>query len=165
MKGKEKLLLILLAIVIISIVATACGRNYCKMHYPCIEKDSISIIQTANIDTVYLQMPADTVKLETQIDCPDQKVIYKDGKVEYRVVIKDKVLTLYKISERDSLRLIYAYKNTEEFKKLTQVKYVDVIKHKVPKWCWYSLGLNLLLLIWITRKFWIGLINRIKFPL
>ena len=162
MKGKEKLFLLLLLVIVISIILTACSKEYCKTHYPCVDKDSTSFIQTANIDTIYLPMPADTVKLETQIDCPDQKVIYKDGKVEYRVVIKDKILTLYKISANDSLRLIYAYKNTEEFRKLTEVKEVDKIVFKAPKWCYYSLGVNLLLIAFITRKFWAKLF---KFPI
>ena len=162
MKGKEKTLLIIIIAIVATIIITSCGRHFCQKNYPCIDKDSTSIIQTANIDTIYIPMPADTVKLETHIDCPDQKIIYKDGKVEYKVVIKDKILTVYRISDQDSLRVITAYKNTSEYKKLTEIKEVEKIVTKTPRLAWYSYILNLLLILWVTRKFWIRLIAKIK---
>lgn len=164
MKGKEKLLLLLLIIVVISIILTACGKEYCSNHYPCVDNDSTSFIQTANIDTIYIPMPADTAYIKIPADCKDQEVIYKDGKTEYKIVIKDKILNVYRFTVKDSLRVIYAYKNTEEFKKLTEIKYIEVVKYKVPKWCYCSLLINILLFIWVTRRFWVGLIKRIKFP-
>lgn len=162
MKGKEKLLLLIIAAIVTIIIVTSCSRQFCQKNYPCIDRDSTSIIQTANIDTIYIPMPADTVKLETQIDCPDQKIIYKDGKVEYKVVIKDKILTVYRISDQDSLRVITAYKNTSEYKKLTEIKEVEKIVTKTPKLAWYSYLLNVLLIVWLTRKFWIRIIAKIK---
>ena len=162
MKRKEKILLIIIIAIVATIIVTSCGRHFCQKNYPCIDKDSTSIIQTANIDTIYIPMPADTVKLETQIDCPDQKIIYKDGKVEYKVVIKDKILTVYRISDQDSLRVITAYKNTSEFKRLTEVKYAKEYIVKTPRLAWYSYALNVLLLLWVTRKFWIRIIAKIK---
>ena len=69
MKRKEKLLLLIIAAIVTIIVVTSCSRQFCQENYPCIDRDSTSIIQTANIDTIYIPMPADTVKLETQIDC------------------------------------------------------------------------------------------------
>lgn len=151
----------LLIISIISIFLLSCSKEYCRTKYPCIEKDSTSYIEKANIDTLYIPLPADTVKIQSDIDCPDQRIVYKDGKTEYKVVIKDKVLTVYRINQNDSLRVIYAYKNTEEFKKLTEVKIVKQIEYKTPKLALYSYLLNLILIGWITRKIWLKLI---KFP-
>lgn len=161
MKGKEKLLFLVLVITIITIVLASCSKEYCRNKYPCIDKDSTAIIQTANIDTIYLPMPADTVKLETQIDCPDQRIIYKDGKTEYKIVIKDKLLTVFRISDKDSLRVIMAYKNTSEYKRLTEIKEVVKIVQKTPKLARYSYILNIILILFITRRFW-G--KFIKFP-
>jgi len=31
-------------------------------------------------------LPADTVKIQSDIDCPDQKIVYKDGKTEYKTL-------------------------------------------------------------------------------
>lgn len=152
----------LLIISIISIFLVSCSKDYCRTKYPCIENDSTSYIEKATIDTLYIPMPADTVKIQSDIDCPDQKIVYKDGKTEYKVVIKDKVLTVYRINQNDSLRVIYAYKNTEEFKKLTEIKIVKEIEYKTPKLAWYSYGLNILLVLWITRKIWLKFI---KFPI
>lgn len=141
------------AIIGLIFIISGCSRQWCEQHYP--KQDSTTYIETAKIDTIYIPMPADTVFIESQIDCPDQRIIYKDGKVEYKVIIKDKVLTIYRVSEKDSLRLIYAYKNTDEYKKLTQIKEVVKIKEKAPKWAWYSLAINILLLGFTTRKFWL----------
>ena len=87
-----KIALIISIIVLIALIFSGCSKKYCRDKYPCIEKDSISIVETANIDTIYIPMLADTVKIETQIDCPDQKIIYKDGKTEYKVIIKDNLI-------------------------------------------------------------------------
>lgn len=152
----------LIIISVISIFLVSCSKDYCRTKYPCIEKDSTSYIEKATIDTLYIPLPADTVKIQSDIDCPDQKIVYKDGKIEYKVVIKDKVLTVYRIAANDSLRVIYAYKNTEEFKKLTEIKIVDKIVFKVPKWCYYCIGIIIVLIGWITRKIWLKFI---KFPI
>lgn len=138
------------------IVTISCGRKYCQDKYPCIEKDSTSFIQTANIDTIYIPMQSDTTFIQVPADCKDQNVIYKDGKVEYRIIIKDKILNVYRINEKDSLRIIYAYKNTEEYKKLTEVKYVDKIIYKIPKWCYYVFGLVFIWFGWTYRKTWLN---------
>lgn len=149
----------IIIISVISIFLVSCSKDWCYDKYPIPENNSSSYIETANIDTIYLPMPADTVKIQSDIDCPDQKIIYKDGKTEYKVVIKDKILTVYRIGVKDSLRVIYAYKNTDEYKKQTEVKIVKEIEYKTPKIGWYSYGLNLLLLIWVTRKIWIKFIK------
>lgn len=152
----------LLTISVFFIFLVSCSKEYCRTKYPCVEKDSTSYIEKANIDTLYIPLPADTVKIQSDIDCPDQKIVYKDGKTEYKVVIKDKVLTVYRINQNDSLRVIYAYKNTEEFKKLTEVKIVDKIVYKVPKWCYYCIGVIFILVAWLTRKIWFKLL---RFPI
>lgn len=154
---KTKLVLIGIILLLFS-----CSRKYCTEKYPYAQSDSIAHVEVVNIDTIYIPMFADTVKIESKIDCPDQKVLYRDGKIEYKLIIKDKILTLTRISAKDSLRLIYAYKNTEEFKKLAQVKIVPEIQFKVPKWAWCSLIANIVLLVWITRKIWSKFI---RFPI
>ena len=145
-------------ILLAAIFFFGCSKKYCQEKYPCAEKDSASFIQTYNIDTIYIQMNADTTYIESKLDCPDQKIVYREGKVEYKVLIKDKVLTISRISEADSMRLIYGYKNTDEFRRLTQLKIVPEIHYKTPKWAYYSLAVSFLLIAWVTRKIWLRLI-------
>lgn len=159
MKTKIKIILFYFLLLIVTL---SCSKKWCYEKYPMPENDSISKIETATIDTLYIPIPSDTTFLQVAADCPDQKIIYKDGKIEYKVVIKDKVLTISKINQADSLRFIYSYKNTDEFRKLTQIKEVPLIEYKAPKWSYYLIGVVIVLIGWITRKIWLKFI---KFPI
>jgi len=39
------------------------------------------------IDTTWLKLPADTTYIELPFDCPDQQIIYKDGKKETKIIL------------------------------------------------------------------------------
>ena len=149
-----------ISLIFLLFIATSCGRDWCYERYPMPEVDSVRITQ--GLDTLYIPMPADTVFIQSDIDCPDQRIIYKDGKIEYKIQIKDRILTVYRISKVDSLAVITRFMNSEEFKRLTQqVKVIEPVV-KWPKFLWYSIGANLLLIIWVTRNIWMRFI---KFPI
>jgi hypothetical protein len=146
-------------LIVTLVTISGCSKEWCYNRYPSPKKDSVSLTEQILIDTIYIPMPADTVFLKADVDCADQKIIYKDGKTEYKIIIKDKVLTLTKISEADSSRLIRSFMNTSEFRNLTKVKEVFVTEYKTPKIAWYSYLLNGILILWITRKIWVKLIK------
>jgi bacteriorhodopsin len=104
-------------------------------------------------------MFADTTYIQTPIDCPDQTIIYREGKKETQIIIKDKIIYLTATTKADSIRFILAYKDSKEFKTITQVKNIVEFKEKTPKWAWYSLGLVFILILWVTRKLWLNLIK------
>lgn len=162
MKGNVKAALIVTIIVIITAMLFGCGRNYCQTKYPCTQKDSISYIEKYQFDTTYLPLPADSFRVEIPIDCPDQKIVYKDGQKDIRIVIKDRLLTVTKFSKEDSIRIINTYKQSSDFHKEVQVKEVVRIETKAPKWAFYLIGVVFLFIIYNTRFIWLKFI---KFPI
>lgn len=140
---------ITLPIIIILIGLTSCTKRFCTTHYPCDVKDSVSYIE--RLDTIIIPMPADTVYLETPIDCPDQQVIYREGKHETRVVIKDKILKVYGITAEDSLRVLTTYKRSAEYQELTKVK--EVVRYKAPHWAYYLLLFPLGIVLYFAYKY------------
>jgi len=128
---------------------SSCSKKWCNNHYPCI--DSISVVEKTILDTTWLQMPADTTYIETPIDCPDQQVIFKEGKKETVIKIKDKVIYLNQITKSDSIRIINQFKQTSEFKQA--IKEVPVVEYKTPKWNKSIIIVLSILGLWAYRKF------------
>ena len=159
MKGSVKLAFIVIILAVLSMVLFGCGRQYCERNYPPIDKDSTSTIERIINDTTYIPLPGDTTYLQMPADCPDQTIIYKEGKANVRVIIKDRILTISRITDKDSIRIISSYKNTSEFKELTKIKEVVRIQSKVPTWAFYSIGVIIVLLLYITRKLWVKIIR------
>ena len=145
-------------IIIISAILllfSSCSKKWCNSHYPCV--DSISVVEKTILDTAWLQMPADTTYIETKIDCPDQQVIFKEGKKETVIKIKDKILYLNQITKADSIRIINQFKQTKEFKQA--VKEVPVIEYKTPKWNKSIIIVLSILGLWAYRKFIVRIVR------
>ena len=145
---------IVIILVVITVILFSCSKKYCYNHYPCTQRDSISYKELVKIDTFYIPLYADTTFLQTPIDCPDQTIIYKEGKKETQIIIKDKIIKLFSTTKADSLRYILAYKDSKEFKTITQVKQVVVIEYKTPKWAWYLLGLVIVQILALIAYIW-----------
>ena len=75
------------------------------------------------------------------------KYINTQGKV--RTIVKTLNNTLYLDVNTDSIKDVAV----NEFKSTLKDKQETIIKYRVPKWAWYSLILNVLLLAWTFRKF------------
>ena len=139
----------------LAIIFSSCSKKWCNNHYPCI--DSVNIVEKTILDTTWLQMPADTTYIETSIDCPDQEVIFKEGKKETVIKIKDKILYLNQITKADSLRIINQFKQTKEFKQA--VKEVSVIEYKTPKWNRNIIIALSIIVIWAYRRFIVKIVR------
>lgn len=146
----------LLLIIIIIALAGGCSRRYCERHYPPKEVENTKYIETIKLDTTYLQMPADTTYIELPFDCPDQQIIYREGKKETKIVVKDKVIHVSSITAADSAAIISLYKESKDYKdqtKIVEVKYI-------PKWAiwlkWIFIGLFLAGAgYWLYRSKWL----------
>lgn len=143
---KSKLLLISLGTILL---LNGCTKKYCQTHYPC--NDSVNISEVTKFDTTYFQMKADTVFFELPIDCPDQQIIYKDGKKQVVYKIKDRILTINEVTFADSIRIVNKFKESKEFKQYA--KDIEIIKFKTPKFNYYVIwGLTLIILIQNRKK-------------
>lgn len=145
--------------IIIAIAAvlslSGCSKKWCTNHHPCI--DSTVTETTIQLDTSYIQLPADTVLIELPFDCPDQQIIYKEGKNETRIVVKDRKIYVNQVTAADSVAIISWFKQSKEFKQA--VKEVPVPVYCIPKWLYYYIGISILLLIFAYRNQIIKLIK------
>ena len=142
---KAKLLIISLATILL---LNSCTKKYCQTHYPC--NDSTYVSEVTKFDTTYLQMPSDTTFIELPIDCPDQQIIYRDGKKEVVYKIKDRVLTINEVTFADSIRIVEQFKQSKEFKQYS--KPVEIVKFKTPKFNYYLIGGLILVILIQNRK-------------
>ena len=149
---KAKLLIISLGTILL---LNGCAKNYCQQHYPC--NDSVNISEVTKFDTTYLQMPSDTTFIEMPFDCPDQQIIYRDGKKEIIYKIKDRILTVNEVTFADSIRIINKFKESKEFKQYA--KEVEIIKFKTPKNNYYLIGGLILIVLIQNRKKILSLIK------
>ena len=128
---------------------SSCSKKWCSNHYPCV--DSISIVEKTILDTTWVHVPSDTTYIETPIDCPDQQVIFKEGKKETVIKIKDKILYVNQTTKDDSIRIINKFKQTNEFKQA--VKEIPVIEYKTPRWNKNIIISLFILVLWSYRKY------------
>ena len=149
---KAKLLIISLGTILI---LNGCTKKYCQQHYPC--NDSTVTSEVTKFDTTYLQLPSDTTFIELPFDCPDQQVIYRDGKKEIIYKIKDRILTVNEVTFADSIRIINKFKESKEFKQYA--KEVEIIKFKTPKNNYYLIGGLILIVLIQNRKKILSLIK------
>ena len=121
--------ILLIAIALVSTIS--CNKNIATQES---KKDSTVYIETVKLDTIYLQMKADTTYIKVAADCPDQETILKDGKKEVKVIIKDKILYVTQITKADSIAIVNAFKNSKEYASKELVKIVKETVFKTPKW-------------------------------
>ena len=151
MKSKTTIIIAIAAILSLS----GCSKKWCNNRYPCI--DSTVTETTIQLDTSYIQLPADTVLIELPFDCPDQQIIYKEGKRATRIVVKDRKIYVNQVTAADSVAIISWFKQSKEFKQA--VKEVPVSTYYIPKWVYYYFGISILLLIFAYRNQIIKLIK------
>lgn len=145
MKSKTTIIIAIAAILSLS----GCSKKWCNNRYPCI--DSTVTETTIQLDTSYIQLPADTVLIELPFDCPDQQIIYKEGKRATRIVVKDRKIYVNQVTAADSVAIINWFKQSKEFKQA--VKEVPVIEYKTPRWNKNIIISLFILVLWSYRKY------------
>lgn len=140
----KKLIYISIAVLLLS----GCSKKWCNNNYPCI--DSTNYKEVTKFDTTYLQVPGDTTYIELPFDCPDQQIIYKEGKKETKIVVKDRKIYINQITKADSLAIVNWFKQTDEFKQYS--KEVEISVKYIPKWIWLVVLGLLLIVVWQNRS-------------
>jgi len=77
-----------------------------------------------------------------------KEVRYVNTRGKVRTVIKTLENTLYLQVNTDSIREVAV----KEYKSTLKDKQETIIKYRTPKWAWYSILINAVLLAWIFRK-------------
>lgn len=142
----------LLTIGVLFILFTSCGKNYCIKNFPC-PPDSINVQNITTVDTLWQQMPADTTYIQTPIDCPDQQIIVKDGKVTTRIVIKDKLINVYRTTKADSIMILSLKRQVKEYERQIQIKKEQVIVYKNKPWVKYLIYYSILLSLFTAFRY------------
>lgn len=157
---QNKYILLFISVLLLSSCATRKIQHITDTKL--IVKDSISIIETTQYDTVTI--PGDTLIQTFTIECDSltnkpkpYQVRQKTGRLSQTIAIDSKgILTAQ--CHTDSLLNIIAKKNREIaiYKAIAYTKSDDktiVIEHCTKhKWRWYSLFLNIALVGWLLRK-------------
>ena len=127
-----------------------------SLFYSC--KSRKTVTEITKTDTIYKSeiikiTPAqlNTIKIESVCDSLGRlksfNYTFTNGTI--KTVLKTIKDTLYLESNVDSI----VNSKVNEYKSSIKDSESLTIKTKTPKWVWYSLLINLLLLIWIFRKF------------
>lgn len=98
-------------------------------------------VETTKSDTVYMnRVQLDSIYMRDSVFIEKSGDTIREFQYKYIYRFKDRIDTLY-ISKTDSIQVPYP---------------VEVVKYKIPQWCWWALGGVILLLVpyivkWITK--------------
>lgn len=145
----------LITIFILVVIFSSCKPTLqqCNQLYPPQTKDSVSYVEKTKLDTAFFILPGDTTILKVPIPCPDFEAYSKDKSKQTKIIIKDRVLTVYNISKSDSLRIITAYQQSQKSNQKTITVYKDRPVKYVPKWIWIILLITSILSALYIRSF------------
>lgn len=121
--------IVFLSLFLIGLAATSCTKH---VYVP---------VETTKSDTVYLnRVQLDSIYMRDSVFIEKSGDTIREFQYRYIYRFKDRIDTLY-ISKTDSIQVPYP---------------VEVVKYKIPQWCWWALGGIVLLLVpyivkWITK--------------
>lgn len=121
--------IVFLLLFLAGLAATSCTRH---VYVP---------VETTKSDTVYLnRVQLDSIYMRDSVFIEKSGDTIREFQYKYIYRFKDRIDTLY-ISKTDSIQVPYP---------------VEVVKYKTPRWCWWVLGVIVLLLVpyivkWATK--------------
>ena len=141
----------ILVLFFMGVIACSCSRRTIPVITNTVEiRDSVSTdtLYIARDTTIYL--PGDTLQISEAIPCPDVVVDrrVKAGNITATVHLRNGLLNVDCMTD-SLMRVITTQEQrirsmrTRSEKTTTQVPY-EVIKYRVPKWCWWLLIANVL---------------------
>jgi hypothetical protein len=135
-------------------------------------KDSVIIKETVSYRTDTLHLPGDTLEIGVAIPCPDAKLdtTIKNGRSTLNAKLLNGLLNVNCFTDSllhivDSLenRLRETFHDRSATSTTVKEVPVEVIKYRVPRWCWWLLAANVLMVLWRFRsRLKRGLTNWIK---
>lgn len=126
--------IVIAVVVLIVFLLQSCRPSLqsCNRFYP--PKDSVSYIEKTKLDTTYIMLPGDTSFIKVQVPCSDFSASSGTGKDKIKVVVKDRILSVYAISAADSIRIVNACQDRQKY--ATKEIKIEVEKKVIPRWCW-----------------------------
>lgn len=121
--------IVFLSLFLVGLAATSCSKH---VYVP---------VETTKSDTVYMnRVQLDSIYMRDSVFIEKSGDTIREFQYKYIYRFKDRIDTLY-ISKTDSIQVPYP---------------VEVVKYKIPQWCWWALGGIVLLLVpyivkWITK--------------
>lgn len=151
---------ILFGIILLGITSCNTTKRLSKICEKCPTKDSVSYIETVNLDTIIITNPGDTTILEVPVDLTDYSLSEENAKQKVQLEILKGKLRLITICKDDSLKIVI--KNLE--KKLSEQTTIKVpypvIEYKCRKFFIYcTIALFVVVILFVG---WIYLKNRAK---
>jgi hypothetical protein len=147
-------------ILIILILLVSCKPQQITVTKTEYQKDTIYVEKVVKINVPQTQI----VEIESPCDSlgvlKPFKTTLKSDKVNVSIVSKDGKLTA--TINLDSIKEVYQKEFQSSVSNKVEIREVK-IKQPLPKWIWYSLGINLVLLIWTFKKQIFGLASNM-FP-
>ena len=130
-------------IFIIALLLSSCKAKVIKTNIQrdTIYKNKIVKITPPSVNEIKIENVCDSLG-----NLKEVKYITKQGKV--KTIVKTLENTSYLQVDTDSIKDIAV----SEYKSTLKDKKEIIIKFRVPKWAWYSLLINAILLAWIFRK-------------
>ena len=152
---------IILFIIIAASFTSCISQKKCNDRYPpqIITKDSVVEREVVTYRDTTITVPGDSVKIHDTIPCPDvvyhKEVKSKSGRTTAKVDINKGTLTVE--CKTDSLQrvidsLASVIKTKEVYKTTTVIKEKPVTKYRIPKWCWWYIGITLGYFVWTFRS-------------
>ncbi len=129
--------IVFLSLFLVGLAATSCTKH---VYVP---------VETTKSDTVYLnRVQLDSIYMRDSVFVEKSGDTIREFQYKYIYRFKDRIDTLY-ISKTDSIQVPYP---------------VEVVKYKIPQWCWWALGGVILLLVpyivkWITKLKGLGFLD------
>ncbi len=106
-----------------------------------IYKSKIVKVTPASVNEIKIENVCDSLG-----NLKEVKYVTTQGKV--KTIVKTLENTLYLQVNTDSIKDVAV----SEYKSTLKDKQETIIKFRVPKWAWYSILINAILLAWIFRK-------------
>jgi hypothetical protein len=152
----------------IILLGTSCNptKRLSKICEKCPTKDSISYIETVNLDTILITTPGDTTILEVPVDLTDYSLSEENSKQKVQLEILKGKLRLITICKDDSLKVVI--KNLE--KKLSEQTTIKVpypvVEYKCRKFFIYCTIVLFVIIVltlgWTFLKYKAKILSLIK---
>ncbi len=147
-------------LLILLIVLTSCKPQQITVTKTEYQKDTIYVEKVVKINVPQTQI----VEIESPCDSlgvlKPFKTVLKSDKVNVSIVSKDGKLTA--TIDLDSIKEVHQKEFQSSISNKVEIREVKV-EQPLPKWVWYSLGINAVLLIWTFKKQIFGLVSNM-FP-
>ena len=136
----------LIIITIAAILLISCNRKVATQTF---KQDSV--IKLERIDTMWLQMKADTQYIRIPADCPDLKAEFSQNNKKSTITIHDSILVVKTVLKHDSIPVFVKHDSLRNISTQREVKTVYKISNK-QRLTWLTIGFIIAIFVWVLLK-------------